>query len=502
MKKWIRQYCYLLMVVCMCSIFSFCAKDEVISDDPNAMLDFDKDTLKFDTVFVTMGSATEELKIYNRSDKRVQVSSISLGGGEESFFRLNIDGTPTTDARDVEIWADDSLYIFAEVTIDPGSAATPFVVEDSILFTINGNEQKVRLQAWGQNANFYGPDSPNGAVVCDAVWTRDLPYVITDSLVVSPDCSLTIEAGAQVYLHNQAALIVKGSLQVNGGVDSADVVRFQGTRLDSKFGTEFYQRIPGQWFGIVLSPGSKENFINGALIRNALFGVVVDTFANIGPPSEAATLIIQNSTIRDVGWGIVGSNNTILGLNTVVYNCAFNNLWLLRGGNYKFAHCTFVNTATRYIGHEQPILLTNNVDARAGIVYNMDTRFYNSVLYGLGAAVEEEIAQDTVVLEGANYDLKFNNCLIRTGIDRDNPAFNNCIFQDGFGVQDTLFADYFFNIDDFDLRLNPNSPIINKGLTREEFDALLNGVIPFEAVELDAEGKMRDEMPDIGAYEF
>ena len=465
------------------------------------MLDFDKDTLKFDTVFVTMGSATEELKIYNRSDKRVKLSSISLGGGEASFFRINVDGVPTTDARDVEIWANDSLYIFAEVTIDPRDVATPFVVEDSLLFTINGNEQKVRLQAWGQNAHFYGPDAPNGATVCDTTWTRDLPYVITDSLVVPVDCRFTIEAGTRIYLHNQASLVVKGSLQVNGGLDSADVVRFQGTRLDSKFGTEFYQRIPGQWQGIVFSPGSKENFINGALIRNAIFGALVDTFSNTGMPSEAATLIIQNSTIRDVGWGIVGSNNTILGINTVIYNCAFNNLLLTRGGNYKFAHCTFVNTATRYIGHENPILLLNNVDESEGIVYQMDTRFYSSALYGLGAAVEEEIAQDTVTIEGANYDLKFNKCLLRTNLAQDNPAFNNCIFQDQFGAQDTLFVDYFFDIDGFNLRLNPNSPIIDKGLTKTEFEELLDGVIPFEAVETDADGNMRDENPDIGAYE-
>ncbi|MEZ4885700.1 MAG: hypothetical protein R3E32_13285 [Chitinophagales bacterium] len=502
MKKWIRQYCYLLMVILVCSIFSFCAKDEMISDDPNAMLDFDKDTLKFDTVFVTMGSATEELKIYNRSDKRVVVSAISLGGGNASFFRLNVDGTPTTDARDVEIWANDSLYIFAEVTVDPNNEAMPFVVEDSILFNINGNEQKVRLQAWGQNAHFYGPDAPNGAIVCDTTWTKDLPYVITDSLVVAPDCRLTIEAGTRVYLHNQAALVVKGSLQINGGLDSADVVRFQGTRLDSKFGTEFYQRIPGQWFGIVFSPGSKENFINGALIRNSLFGVLVDTFNNVGNPSQAATLTLQNSMIRDVGWGIVGSDNTILGINTVVYNCAFNNVLLTRGGRYKFAHCTFVNTSTRYIGHEQPILLLNNVNAQAGIVYQMDTRFYSSILYGLGAAVEEEIAQDTVILEGANYGLKFNNCLLRTTIGRDNPAFMNCLFQEQFGAQDTLFADYFFDIDGFDLRPNSNSPLIGKGLTQGEFVALLGDTIPFEAVKLDADGKLRDEMPDMGAYEF
>ncbi|MGB0930087.1 MAG: hypothetical protein ACPGVB_04890 [Chitinophagales bacterium] len=500
MKKWFQQYCYLLMVILMSIVFSFCAKDEVISDDPTAMLDFDKDTLKFDTVFVTMGSATEELKIYNRNDKRVQIS-VSLGGGDASLFRMNVDGTPTTDIRDIEIWANDSMYIFAEVTIDPNNEATPFVVEDSILFTINGNEQKVQLRSWGQNAHFYGPGAPNGVVVCDTTWTNDLPYVITDSLVVSPDCRLTMEAGTRVYFHNQAALLVEGSLQVNGGVDSADVVRFQGTRLDSKFGTEFYQRIPGQWFGIVFSPGSKENFINGALIRNSLFGVVVDTFNTSGTPSQAATLTIQNSTIRDVGWGIVGSDNTILGINTVVYNCAFNNLLLTRGGRYKFAHCTFVNTATRYIGHEQPILLLNNYNAQTGLVYQMDTRFYSSVLYGLGAAVEEEIAQDTVILEGANYGLKFNNCLLRTTLEKENPAFMDCLFREDFGAQDTLFADYFFDIDGFNLRLNPNSPIIDKGLTRDEFVTLLGDTIPFEVVELDAEGKMRDEIPDMGAYE-
>ena len=87
----------------------------------------------------------------------MKVSSIRLATGDQSMFRLNVDGLPGRSFSDVEIGADDSIFIFVEVTVDPNNQNTPLVVTDSILFETNGNLQDIDLVAWGQDAYFHKP---------------------------------------------------------------------------------------------------------------------------------------------------------------------------------------------------------------------------------------------------------------------------------------------------------------------------------------------------------
>lgn len=115
-------------------------------------LEFSTDTLRFDTVFTQLGSATRILKVYNRHKRSIRISKIYLENGNNSRFNLNVDGLPGHSHQDVEIAPNDSLYIFAEVTINPGDKNSPFVLHENLVCETNGNTQKVTLEAWGQNA--------------------------------------------------------------------------------------------------------------------------------------------------------------------------------------------------------------------------------------------------------------------------------------------------------------------------------------------------------------
>ena len=42
-----------------------CSKDVTFTDDPSCKAEFSTDTLSFDTVFTSIGSATDCFKIYN-----------------------------------------------------------------------------------------------------------------------------------------------------------------------------------------------------------------------------------------------------------------------------------------------------------------------------------------------------------------------------------------------------------------------------------------------------
>ena len=93
--------------------------DEKITTDPNHKLSFSVDTLSFDTLFATIPSRTAIFKIYNTNKEALNISSISLGGESESYFRYNVDGRiPDASNRlyDLTIRGNDSIFVFVEVT--------------------------------------------------------------------------------------------------------------------------------------------------------------------------------------------------------------------------------------------------------------------------------------------------------------------------------------------------------------------------------------------------
>ena len=107
-----------------------CKKNSTINPDASMKLEFSADTVLFDTVFTSLGSATHELMIYNRHKDDLKISSIRLIGGDNSPFRLNVDGENSTEIYDKIIPAEDSLFSFLRVTINPNDLNTPFILED------------------------------------------------------------------------------------------------------------------------------------------------------------------------------------------------------------------------------------------------------------------------------------------------------------------------------------------------------------------------------------
>ena len=135
--------------------FQSCKKDDFVDNNPALKLAFSSDSILFDTIFTTVGSATLKLKVYNHHDNTINISSIRLEGGSNSFYRINVDGYPSINVSDIEIAAKDSLFIFIHLTIDPNNTNNTLVVTDKIVFETNGNVQDVDLVAWGQDAYFY-----------------------------------------------------------------------------------------------------------------------------------------------------------------------------------------------------------------------------------------------------------------------------------------------------------------------------------------------------------
>ncbi|MDX2003280.1 MAG: hypothetical protein SFW35_12645 [Chitinophagales bacterium] len=459
----------------LATLLGSCRKEQ-ITDDPAAKLRFSTDTLTFDTVFTTLGTTTLRLKIFNDKSQIVRVSSIDLAGGDNSNFRINVDGIPGSHHEDIEILPNDSLYIFVEATVDPTNADNPIVIFDSIQFRTNGNAQRVVLAAWGQDAHFY-----NGVIIGSENWVNDKPYVIINSMQVDTGAKLTIQPGVRVYCSANSGILVSGSIEVNGGCNNDSVV-FQGLRLE-----DFYDDVPGQWQGIFVlrADGNPLSSFTNAVIKNSNFGLTIGSAFNADLASfttaNAPRVTLNNVTIKNnFSSGLFCTFSTVTGTNILAYNSGDNLLTLGFGGTYDFKHCTFVNYGSTTTSHEKQILLVSNVASNGEefSVNELNATFTNSILHG---SLDEElnIVRDTNLQGTTPYNLLFDHCLLKTEIDTPSNRFVNVVRN-----TDPEFK----NRGEGDFHLDMDSPGIDAG----------KGGL---AVPQDLDCIARTEPADLGCYE-
>jgi len=149
-----------LLAICLLVFFSCKKENDILGSTNDMYLSFSNDTLLFDTVFTTVGSATRSFKVYNNSNYDITLNSISLARNNSPFI-INVDGESGKVVNDVFIRANDSIYIFSEVTIDPNEAinalgqSAHLIEQDSIIFNYDNQIQDIDLVAWGIDANFH-----------------------------------------------------------------------------------------------------------------------------------------------------------------------------------------------------------------------------------------------------------------------------------------------------------------------------------------------------------
>lgn len=404
-----------------------CERDN-FSDSSSIRLGFSSDTILFDTVFTTIGSSTQYLKVYNNSKSDVRISKISLVGGEASPFRINVDGMSGTTFEDVPLRSKDSLYIFVEVTVDPTSQNSPLLIPDSIIFQTNGNVQDVNLIAWGQDVHLFSAKT----ITADTVLNADKPYLIYDYLLVNPNVSLTIEAGAKLHFHNFSQLVVAGTINVYGNPENPVV--FEGDRLE-----DFYKNKAGQWSGIWLYAGSKNNTIQWAEIKNSIVGVIVDTCVTPGIP----TVTMSHSRIENSSYiGLLARGAKIDADNCLFSNSANVSVALTLGGAYKFYHCTVANYWGDYMFRKGPALMLNNYYLYQLVnngPYYVEPRdlteasFYNTIIYGsIGSefSVDNKVNGQTV---NAQMNYYFQDCILKVPSNfdlSDQSKFKNVLRLD------------------------------------------------------------------------
>jgi len=250
-----------------------CENDDNFSTSTGLRLTFPEDTLKMDTVFSRTPSSTYTFWVYNENDAGIRVQSVRLRRGNQTGFRVNVDGiyldnSNGSQTSDVEIRKNDSILVFVELTAAENGQRAPMLVEDDLLFLLeSGVEQKVCLQAWSWDAKkLYSP-----VITKDTLIESDLPIVIFGNLKVEEGVTLSIR-NTCLYFHDSSGLDVYGSLHTENCV-------LRGDRLDDMFDYLPYDRVSGQWNGVHLYETSSGNTMLRTEIRNPLRGIVCDSAA-------------------------------------------------------------------------------------------------------------------------------------------------------------------------------------------------------------------------------
>lgn len=482
MRKLILSYTLIFVSLYAC-------QDKItFTDNSNAKLSFSVDTLHFDTVFTSIGSATLQFKIYNKNKKAIK-TSVKLSGATK-YFRLNIDGKSTNNFDDLEIMGNDSVFIFAEVNVNPQNENSPVVIADSIMFFTNGNTQNIKLIAYGQDVHLY-----NDSVIKTQTWTNDKPYLIYNSVLVDSKQTLTIKEGVKVYFHANSSMLIKGTLVADGTNDERIV--FQGDRLE-----KWYKDAPGQWGstytttdgnkvvlgGIHLLKGSKNNVINYVEIKNGKIGIQIDYFDE---KSTQPTLILTNSIIKSMALiGIEARTSKLLVANTVVANCGYYCMRLMYGGNYEFYHSTFANYYPAKYGNRkgETIVFNNYYTNNEKVnIFPFKAKFANCIVYGNKAKTAELII-DKQTHEEVDFNYMFDHCLLKTGKKWDTS--NKNIYKNVIVNSDSLPK--FTNPELGSFKLDTLSAAKDKGL--KAYGKLFK-------TDIDGNNRTNDKAPDLGAYE-
>lgn len=474
-----RIFTIIIFVNVLVLSFVSCEEDK-ISTDTSLMLNFSADTVRFDTIFTAQGSATYKLKVYNPSNNRVLIERITLN--EAQNYKMSVSGISEDVVNDTYLNAHDSLMIFIQVFIDPNDDKNPFIVRDSIDFFFNNHTQVLQLEAYGRNVKRF----KNKSISADTIITSEIPILLSDTLKILEGTTLTLSPGARLYCQKGAVILVEGTLISEGTMES--MVEIRGDRDDymNTIPPLSYDQASGQWGGIRIAKNSFGNILNHTDVRNADFGIVIDS-----TNTENSKLIVKNSILRNMLYNVVHSINAKVEIyNSLLYN-AGENILKLEGGNYKIIHCTLTNNYSfSWGGRTKQILYYSNKymdENYNSYPLELNVEMINSIVYGNYASeIEYNIDEQTPC------KYFFKSCHLKQKLKEiDTSIYIDCIL-------DTPVKFVYDNIKDdtyrvYDYHLTAESPAISRA------DVEYSNLFPLD---LDGKERLSDGSADIGCYEY
>lgn len=378
-----------------------CQDNDSFTNSPTATLSFSTDSVKMDTVFSTVGSRTYDFWVFNRAKRGVRLTSVRLKQGNQTGFRVNVDGsyldnTLGSVVSDLEVRSGDSIRVFVELTAPMCQQQEPKLVEDQLLFTLeSGVQQQVTL--WGHTWDALLLDSI--VISRDTLIESRQPIVIAKGLSVDSATTLTLR-NTTLYFHDHAGIDVYGTLK-------ADSVVFRGDRLDHMFAYLPYDRVSGQWKGLRIHASSFGNELINSQIRNSEYGIICDSTAF---DSERQRLYMEQTVIHNcAGPGLLAFNSYVGLLRCQFTNC-LGSCVAIHGGAAVMDRCTVAQFYPFSADRGAALFFANSFDGNPYPLLAM--QMTNSIVTGYAddVVMGEALEGDTTTA----FSYYFENNLLRT----------------------------------------------------------------------------------------
>lgn len=469
------KLCLLALLLC---VMTGCQDDDSFSTNVSNILSFSADTVKLDTVFSAVPTTTRTFWVHNESGDGIRCTNIRLERGNQSGFRVNVDGVylgseSGYQASEVEIRKGDSIRVFVELTSPVNGRNKPWLVEDNLLFLLeSGVTQKVNLNAYSWDAIKYR----NLHITNDTTLTGDRPIIVYGKLTVEEHATLTLAAGTTLYFHDGGGIDVYGRLCSQGEAGKEVILR--GDRLDWMFDYLPYDLMSGLWDGIHFYETSYDNVMEFTDLHSSFNGIVCDS-ADV----EKQKLTLKNMTVHNCQ----GKGLSTVNCKVTAENCQFTNTLYecvdILGGDVTMNHCTLAQFYP-FDSNRRPAL--NYYSTATMPLLRMDC--INSIVTGY----PEDVVMGATENENIPFNYRFISSILRTPEVEDAEHIIDVIFEnveDTASVQgDKHFKLVDINTQHYDFHLDSLSPAINKG--SKDYP-----------VSDDRDGKARDDQPDIGCFE-
>ncbi|TAJ14678.1 hypothetical protein DMA11_04720 [Marinilabiliaceae bacterium JC017] len=436
-------------------------------------LKFSTDTLKLDTLVVGRSSATSsQLKLYNVGKSNSQNIRLSLAGGDQSPYSINVNGMTGTYFEALRLRSKDSLFVFVQVKPGTYSAGHEpvFNLEDSIIVENGVCRLKAVLTTAMINAK------PLEGELKEFEWSKNQSIYVKKDVVVPVGETLMIQEGCHVYFNNNTSLIVEGTLKARG--DYKNPVIFSGVRQGNIIEGVGHDQVPGVWDQIWLKESAGENVLNNCEIRGAKTGIKVG-----GVNASLVSKLVLTNSLLDYS-----SKCNLLSYNSdvTIANCVFSSApqqLIVHGGKLAVYQSTLYNYYEYENNFNEPAVVVsscNYLDVNDDTEYLVQScLFYNTIVTGSNS---DEVDLLEYPLPENRY--VFTNCILRTKkLQQLSNAKNNL-----YNVKPAFRSEERYH---FDFHLKEESPAIDAGDPGK--------VSQFPC---DKGGVSRSHLPDIGAYEF
>ena len=391
--------------------FVSCSDNDTFTTSRLATLTFSRDSVIMDTVFSTVGSRTYDFWVYNRMKQGIRLQSVRLRQGNQTGFRVNVDGTyldNTTGAvvNSLEVRSDDSIRVFVELTAPANGQTDAVMIEDDLLFIHeSGLEQKVALRGFSWDAEaWHDPVISKNTVV-----ESQKPIVIYGGLRVDSAATLTLR-NTTLYFHDKAGLNVYGTVKAENAV-------LRGDRLDHIFDYLPYDRVSGQWQGVRLYSSSFGNRFIASEIRSAEYGIICDSTEYA---EGRQRLYMERSVIHNIkGPGIQAFNSSIGLLRCQISN-TLGDCLAVYGGVAVVEQCTLAQFYPFSAARGVALRFANGYNAYDYPLFAMQMK--GSIVTGYG---DDELMGDNTATDSLTaFNYYFENSLLRTpAVEGDSARF-------------------------------------------------------------------------------